>query len=62
MFMLMKMIKIIQNHGLYNPTKLTITSDRSHIGSIDDLIETYTSMNATTTKLLTGNAGSSKRY
>jgi hypothetical protein len=36
------MIKIIQNHGLYNPTKLIISSDFSHIGTIVDLIETYT--------------------
>jgi hypothetical protein len=48
------MIKIIQNHGLYNPTKLTITLDFSHIGTIVDLIETYTSMTAKSKLLIVG--------
>ena len=48
------MIKVIQNHGLYNPTKLSITSDKSNIGTIHDLIATYTSMCATPKLLIVG--------
>ena len=48
------MIKIIQNNGKYNPSKLIITSDLSHIGTIDDLIDKYKSMNNETKLLIVG--------